>query len=77
MNNDIHLGHIIREELERQRRTVTWLAETINCERSNCYYIFNRKYIDLEMLERICKALHHNFFKHLSDNMDSVLKLST
>ena len=33
----IHIGHIIKEVMESQERTPTWLARKINCER--CCYI--------------------------------------
>ncbi len=29
MNEDFHLGRLIREELDRQERTVKWLAKQI------------------------------------------------
>lgn len=77
INTDFHLGKLIREELERQKRSVKWLAESINCDRSNCYHIFERKYIDIDLLERISKALSHNFFDELSKYMESVVKVST
>ena len=31
----IHIGQLIRQELDRQERTPTWLARKINCERPN------------------------------------------
>lgn len=77
INTDFHLGKLIREELYRQKRTVTWLADSVNCERSNCYRIFEREYIDIDLLERISKALNHNFFNELATYMESVVKVST
>ena len=73
MNEDFHLGRLIREELRSQQRTVKWLAKQINCERSTCYYIFDRKFIDIPLLEKISAALHRNFFADLSNYMESVL----
>ena len=75
--SDFHLGNLIRQELKRQKRTVSWLAESINCDRTNCYCIFNRQYIDIELLKRISKALQHNFFVELADYMENVEKVST
>lgn len=76
-DSNFHLGKLIREELVRQEHTVSWLAKKINCERSNCYYIFDRKYIDIELLQRISCVLKHNFFAELSSYMESVIKSST
>ena len=36
MTEEFHLGHLIREELDRQNLTVVWFAEAINSDRSNC-----------------------------------------
>lgn len=62
----IHLGQLIKTELERQERTPTWLAKKINCDRTNIYRIFNRKSIDTDLLSRISTALNRNFFEDLS-----------
>ncbi|MBO4372520.1 MAG: XRE family transcriptional regulator [Bacteroidales bacterium] len=75
--SDFHLGKLIKEELRRQKRTVTWLAECINCDRTNCYLIFDKQYLDIPLLQRISKALNHNFFTELAAYMESVVKLST
>ncbi len=77
MESEIHLGKLIRQELNRQKRTVTWLADCINCNRTNCYCIFDRQYIDIELLKRISCALSHNFFNELAKYMDNVVKDAT
>ena len=71
---NFHLGRLIREELDRQDHTVSWLADSICCARQNCYSIFERQYIDIDLLKRISKILHHNFFNELAAHMDSVIK---
>ena len=60
---DVHIGQLIKSELKRQGRTVSWLAEKIVCEKTNIYKMFRRKSIDLEQLMRISEALNHNFLK--------------
>ena len=77
MNRDFHLGTLIREELDRQQRTVTWLAAQINVDRTVCYDIFKRRYINIEQLESLSKALKHNFFKDLAEYEESVVKNPT
>ena len=72
-----HLGHLIRKELKRQKRSVKWFAESINCDRTNCYLIFDKQFLDIPLLQRISKALNHNFFNELAAYMESVVKLST
>ena len=77
MTEEFHLGHLIREELDRQNLTVVWFAEAINSDRSNCYDIFERKFINLELLERISKVLKRNFFNDLAEYEETVVKIPT
>ena len=77
MKRDFHLGSLIREELDRQQRTVTWLAAQINCDRSNIYDIFDRRFINIEILTRISRALSRNVFKDLAEYMETVVKNPT
>ena len=67
----IHLGQLIKNELERQERTPTWLAKKINCDRTNIYRIFDRTSIDTALLSRISTALNHNFFEELSQQQSN------
>lgn len=64
-----NIGINIKRELQRQERTVSWFARKLCCERSNVYSIFKRHSIDTDMLMRISKILHYNFFKALSDEI--------
>lgn len=77
MNTDFHLGTLIRQELEKQQRTVTWLAKQINVDRTVCYDIFKRRYINIEQLESLSKVLKHNFFIDLAEYEDGVVKNAT
>ena len=58
----IHIGKEIKEELHRQERGVSWLAEKLHCDRTNVYNIFKRQGIDTRLLERISIILNRNFF---------------
>lgn len=60
---DVNIGKMIREELRRQGRTVTWFASQIYCEKSNVYKLFRRKSIDLGQLMMISETLNHNFLR--------------
>lgn len=61
------IGKLIKQELERQERTVTWFARKLSCHRTNVYDIFARDNIDITLLIRISRILHHNFLKDLSE----------
>lgn len=67
----LHIGNMIRAELKAQGRTVTWFAKAIHTDRGNVYKILNKDTIDLQLLVRISKLLHHNFLRDYSKAIDS------
>ncbi len=67
----IHIGEIIKEELHRQGRSVTWLAGKLYCDRTNVYNIFKRKSIDTETLLRISALLEHDFFSYYRRHLEN------
>lgn len=58
----VHIGTLIGDELRRQHRPAAWLAQEINCDRTNVYKILRKGSIDTELLCRISLALDHDFF---------------
>lgn len=58
----MHIGEAIKEELEKQGKTVVWFAEQLPCHRTNVYRIFERSSIDTQVLMRISEILQHDFF---------------
>ena len=71
---DIPIGQIIREEVDRQGLTIDEFAKRISTSRSNAYGIFNRLSIDMELLKRISKVLHRNFFAEMAKQMNLQLQ---
>ena len=63
------IGILIREELERQERSISWFARKLACDRSHVYRIFQRDSIDTGMLFRISRLLDHDFFTDLSEQL--------
>ena len=59
----IHIGQLIRQELEDQDRTVIWFAHCLAYSRANVYKIFDKTSIDTELLLRISTLLDVDFFK--------------
>ena len=59
----IHIGQIIKKELEDQGRTVVWFAKRLSYSRTNVYKIFDRATIDADVLMRISVLLNVDFFK--------------
>lgn len=72
IKDDFHLGNIIKTELLRQGRSITWLASQINCTRENLYKVFRRPWIYTDLLFSISEALDYDFFKLCSDRFQSI-----
>ena len=62
----IHVGSLIRVELSRQNQTVTWLAEQLGIERTNCYRFLRAQSLHTDQLARISVAMRHDFFADCS-----------
>ena len=61
------IGILIKEELEKQERSITWFARKLSCDRSNIYRLFQKESIDTNLLFRISILLGKDFFSDLSD----------
>ena len=63
----VHIGLLIEQELRRQRRSVSWFARELYCDRTNVYKLFRKESIDTLLLFRISTVLSHDFFKYYTD----------
>lgn len=68
--NEIHIGNRIKQVLEEQGRSITWLANKIDCSRENLYKMFKNSWIHTDRLLKISKALNHDFFKEYSQLLE-------
>ncbi len=66
---EIHIGNMIRQELKRQGRTVTWFAAAIHSDRSNTYKMLKKPSIDLALLIKISELLGHDFLRECSEKL--------
>lgn len=62
----IHVGSLIRAELTRQDQSVTWLAEQLGIERTNCYRFLRAQSLHTDQLMRISIVMQHDFFADYS-----------
>lgn len=69
----VNIGQNIKEELQRQERTVSWLARKLNCTRAAVYRIFDKNSIYTALLLNISQILHRDFFCELSEEAKSRL----
>ena len=65
----VHIGQLIEQELRRQRRSVSWFARELYCDRTNVYKLFRKESIDTLLLYRISMVLSHDFFKYYTDEL--------
>ena len=61
------IGILIKEELEKQERSITWFARKLSCDRSNIYRLLQKESIDTNLLVRNSILLGKDFFSDLSD----------
>ena len=64
---DIHIGKIIKDKLKEEKRSVAWLAEKVYKDPSNLRKILKKQSMDIDLLQRISQALHHNFLNCYKD----------
>ena len=68
----IHIGHLIRDELRHQGHTNEWLAERIGICPRTLQRLFNKPSIDTQLLLRISQALHTNLFLPYSQALSAM-----
>lgn len=76
----INIGQNIKNELDRQERSISWMAHKLGCNRISVYRILRKNSIDTALLTRISIILHYDFFKELSEEVarkDGVVKNDT
>jgi len=65
----INIGEAIKEELDRQERTVSWLARKLNRTRAYVYRLLSKNSIDTGVLAQISLLLGRDFFQELSEDV--------
>ena len=72
--SNIHIGHLIREQLRKDQCSASWLAREIHCTRNHVYKIFNKPSLDSNLILKISKAMHFNFFRYYSAEVAEEMK---
>lgn len=68
---ELHIGQLIKEQLERSGMKKTEFARRINRTSQNVYAIFERTSIDSALLASISEILNYNFFDVLAVELDN------
>lgn len=66
---EVHIGKLIKQQMDEQGRRAVWLAKQLNCDRSNVYKIYRCKTIDATRLLKISQILQHDFFQYYSQQI--------
>ena len=69
MQNKVHIGDYVSEELNNQERSMTWLARQIECDRSNLRKMILSGKLNQDKLIKISEVLGKDFvqiFKQLA-----------
>jgi hypothetical protein len=77
LESNIHIGHLIREQLKADNRSVSWLAREIHCTRNNVYKIFNKPSLDGDLILKISVAMNFNFFQYYTASFLESIKTRT
>ena len=73
----IHIGHLIRDELRHQGHTNEWLARQINVTPRTVQRIFNKPSLDSQLLFNISKALHTDLFRPYITRLNATTDIVT
>ena len=66
-----HAGIIIKEELQKRGKTVTWFAEKMCCTRTHAHKIFRKQHLDTDILLRASLVLECNLFAIIAQKISS------
>ena len=75
--SNIHIGHLIREQLKADDRSVSWLAREIHCTRNHVYKIFVKPSLDSDLILKISNAMNFNFFQYYTAEFLENIKART
>lgn len=68
---NMHIGQLIKQQVEEQGRTVVWLAKQLSYSRTNVYKIYEKSSVDTDLLMRISNVLDYDFFSVYSSRIKS------
>ncbi len=66
----MHIGQLIKQKMEEEGKTVSWLARNLSYCRTNVYKIYDKKSIDTDLLMRISALLEYNIFLDYTNEFD-------
>jgi transcriptional regulator with XRE-family HTH domain len=71
MNNNSHIGQLIKQKVKERGINMNDFAAAIHCSRPNAYSIFRRKSINIDLLQLISEALKYDFVEIYNQSLDT------
>ena len=68
----MEIDAIIKAKLRENNHSVVWLAEQMECSRTNIYKMFNKHAINTSELLKISRILEFDFFRLYSDYLSKL-----
>ena len=59
---ELHIGNLILEKMNERRVSIVELAKRLQMVRQNIHYLIRRKSIQIDLLQKVGKALDYDFF---------------
>ncbi|MBQ8957104.1 MAG: XRE family transcriptional regulator [Bacteroidales bacterium] len=67
MEEEFHIGHKIKEHIDSHGIKLQWLGRQLHCLRNTLYNLFERRWIDSDLLMRLSLVLERDFFAEFSE----------
>lgn len=77
MEEEFHIGHRIKEYINSHGIKLQWLSGQMHCHRNTLYNLFERKWIDSDLLMKLSLLLEHDFFAEFSGEYQRKLESKT
>ena len=75
MEEEFHIGHRIKEHIDSHGIKLQWLSRQLYVHRNTLYNIFERKWIDSDLLMRFSIVLERDFFAEFSEEYARKMEL--
>lgn len=75
IQQDLHIGHLIKSVFDESGMTVSEFARQIHLERTTVYSLFERQSVDSIQLAKISLVLKHNFLSDVEEHYGLIPKV--
>lgn len=62
----LHIGELVKTHLQENGIRTSWVAKQLNYHRNNLYKMFQKEWIDTNILMKLSILVNHDFFADIS-----------